>query len=94
MAAGNFTITDTSRNVSGCHNGISGTAEIDGTMRAFDILPSSTIVSFRINGYDEAGQVTVRPNETATKGTADNGSVGLQSSTRNVNTYNWTAVFI
>lgn len=93
MAAGDFTITATSLQIMGQLWQISGTAEVDGTKRAFDILPSKHIVDFTISGKDDAGAVEVDMNENAS-GTADEGNVALQSQIEPVNTYNWTAQFV
>jgi len=93
MAVGDFTINANILSVDGRYLKAHGTAEVDGTKRAFNIFPSGYIVSFDIDGFDESGAVQVQPNQDASA-VADNGNVALQSSTVGVNTYNWTATYI
>jgi hypothetical protein len=92
MAAGDFVVIAGSAAVTGNHRFITGTAEVDGTKRAFDIFPRGSIIDFQISGVDDAGAVEQHPNQDAS-GTADNGNIALKSSTVAVNTYNWSAHF-
>lgn len=91
MAAGDFTISANTLNLAGNTQTVSGTVEVDGTLRAFDLLPHGYIVpgTFTVTGFDDAGSVQVRENEDA-DGNADNGSVAMDSTTEDVNTYRWS----
>tara|TARA_R110000737_G_scaffold41657_1_gene62318 strand:- start:313 stop:597 length:285 start_codon:yes stop_codon:yes gene_type:complete len=93
VAAGDFTVTLESKDTTGRFHRISGTAEVDGTKRAFDLFPGGFINSFSINGKDEAGSVQVDMNEDAS-GTEDGGNIALQSDVVPVGTYNWTAEYV
>jgi hypothetical protein len=93
MAAGDFTINANTKTTNGRFHQVSGTAEIDGTKRAFNIFPSGYIVHFHVDPFDDSGSVTAEINLDASA-VADNGNVALESSTVAVNTYNWTAVYV
>ena len=93
MAAGDLTVTGNTLQVVGTRNKISGTMEVDGTERAFAILPAREIMNFRIFGNDDAGAYVCRLNEN-TAGTATKGTVTVQSTVVAVHTANWTAEFV
>ena len=95
MAAGDYNVTAKSFATAGHRFKICGDAEVDGTLRAFDMLAGRYIIpgTFQIQGYDDAGAVEVNVNENAS-GTEDFGNVSLRSSTEAVNTYNWSCEFI
>ena len=46
MAAGDLTINADSKNTDGKFHKISGTAEVDTTLRAFDLFPGGYVHSF------------------------------------------------
>lgn len=93
MAAGDFTVDGNSLQVVGTRWQIQGTAEVDGTKRAFDILPGRTILDFKIYGVDDAVSVEVDINQDASAN-SDNGNVALESDVAGVNTCNWTAQYV
>ena len=67
MAAGDFTINANTKTTNGRFHQVSGTAEIDGTKRAFNIFPSGYIVHFHVDPFDDSGSVTAEINlDTAT----------------------------
>jgi|TARA_R100001086_G_scaffold250099_1_gene193806 hypothetical protein len=95
MAAGDITYRANTKTTNGKFHQISGTAEVDGTSRAFDLFPGGYIVpgTFTIFGQDDAGAVEVDVNVNAS-GSDDAGNVVLQSATTDVNTYEWSCSYI
>jgi hypothetical protein len=79
MAAGAFTVTNTSLASNGNRRSISGTLEADSTKRAFAILPKRYIIpgTFIIYGKADAASIEVDVNENAS-GTATNGTVAIE----------------
>lgn len=92
MAVGDFTIDNDTLQIKGHAWQVSGTAEINGTLTAFDILPGKHILSLEVNGVDDAGAVRRIINQDAS-GNEDQGNVAMQSNIDTVNTYDWTAIY-
>lgn len=93
MAAGDYTLTTTTKNVKGRYHTMCGTAEVDGTKRAFDMFPNSYLIDFQITGQDDASVVQVQMNVNAS-GTADPGNVALQSAKVKVHTCDFVATYV
>jgi len=95
MAAGDFTVDATSRQVIGTVNRISVTCEVDDTLRAFDILPDcNAIVKCTIDGNSDGGDIVKSIVNEDASGTADYGSVALQSGTNSTDTFRVTLDYI
>ena len=97
MAVGDFTITDGTRVSLGNATMISGTIEAGTTGAQADIFPNGYIQSFSINGNRD-GFATAIPlvltNASAADGTADNGSVWIDTNVAGPETFDWTSVFV
>tara|TARA_R100000306_G_C4353225_1_gene131267 strand:+ start:440 stop:721 length:282 start_codon:yes stop_codon:yes gene_type:complete len=91
MAAGDLTINADSKNTDGKFHKISGTAEVDTTLRAFDLFPGGYVHSFVVTSKDAVAYVQVILNEDASSN-ADPGSVAMDSSA-SVGTFDWTATY-
>ena len=97
MAVGDFTITGGSRVSLGNATMISGTVEAGTTGAQADIFPNGYIHSFSVNGNRD-GLATAVPtvliNASASDGTADNGSIWIDTNVSGPETFDWTAVFV
>ena len=97
MAAGDFTITDTSIRQAGNHWRISGTLEVGTTAAQADIFPSGHIIAFNIDhNRDDVDMAVPRVHINASDfgGTADSGSIYVDANVSDTDIVAWTADFL
>ena len=94
MAAGDFTLdTGSPRQVSNYWE-LTGTLEVDDTLRAFALASTkSRLLSFQLNDADGTGSAQARINEDAS-GTATNGTVAVLGDAASTETYRFVAHFV